>query len=776
MKSFIKYVLTSLLLFVSMTLFAQSTSTISGSILEAESHQPIPFATLRLMNVSGSTPQLLAGTISNEQGTFAISQVPNGNYQLLVSSVGYGKARKTFEIASPATIEAGAIYLRDSLLFIAETVVVADRIQGKSATDKTIYFVNNKMLSATGNAPELLRQLPGVRLDLKQNISINGQSNILLFVDGKERDKSYLSQLNPSSIDKIEVLDTPPSNYEGNVSGVINIVLKKEQLRGFSGRLFSEIPLSSKVVYLFPTYQFNYSHNKINLYTSYNGEINSEDIDEKINRQIIGNDALTELSSVQHVRQKNRSHKFHYGLDYHLSPKDVFNLYGFINPYSYEQDGHVVSQASGSADWEAQKEESDKNLSQLNSLYYKHLFRAEGRALMVDLSHAHSRSENTVSYQTNTGHQTNAETPRQSSFVLKVDFTTPLKQHLQWDTGLKLKTRAMHDQTSDRFSYQEHVYALYSTLSYQRPKFDVKLGLRAENAETKLKDDQHRSSFSLLPYVACHYPLSQHSDLYVSYRRSVNRPSVYSLNPSVYRDDPYTIRKGNPRLEPEFRSQVQFKYTRRLKNNYLSARLFYETQSKAINQLTYLDDAVLFVKQVENLGDIHHYGLQLDGALQLGIVSINPSFRLYRLSTSGNSTAKQFGIANKDKLVLESSISSILSLKKDFTLSAIFQCATARENIQDNAFYEPLYFISLDKTFHKKLKIGIVSPLPFAKSFVYQGAEIQASRFTSKYTGNLKLPCIPLMFRVSYQFKSGKNRRNLNREKEAVDTRPKQGL
>jgi hypothetical protein len=89
---------------------------------------------------------------------------------------------------------------------------------------------------------------------------------------------------------------------------------------------------------------------------------------------------------------------------------------------------------------------------------------------------------------------------------------------------------------------------------------------------------------------------------------------------------------------------------------------------------------------------------------------------------------------------------------------------------------EALYFISLDKKFKKNLKVGIVSALPFAKNFTYQGADINAPNFSSSYNGNLKLPTIPLMFRVSYQFATGMNRANIKREKENVDTRPKQGF
>ncbi len=772
----IKHILSCLAVMIPISVCAQETSMITGKILEEKSDQPIPFATVCLIETSGTAAQLMTGTVTNDNGIFTIERIPNGTYKLQVTSIGYQMVTRMFDISVPDTVDAGTLYLQDSLLFINEVVVVANRARGKSEAGRTIYYINNKMLSATGNAPELLRHIPGVQVDLKQNISVDGQTNILLFVDGKEHDRSFISQLDPSQIDRIEVLKTPPSNYDANVSGVINIVLKKEKASGFSGHLFTEIPVSSDVVYMFPAYSLNYNFNKINFYTSYNGEINYEDIVEKTSRQVTDNSEVKEISSVQYVRQKNLSHKFHYGIDYNLTSRDIINFYGFYNHYSYEQDGNVVLQATGDTRWEAYKEETDKNRNLFSSVYYKHMFRSEGGEITVDLSNAYSRSGNEVLYRNDYVSRTNSEKPEQATTVLKVDFTNQLNEKLRLSTGAKFKTRSLHDSTSGRFSYSEQVYALYGTINYKLSDFDFNGGMRAEGAETKLSSSESDASLSLLPYISFHYKLSSNNDLYLSYRRSVNRPSVYLLNPYSYTDDPYTIRKGNPSLRPEFNNRVQFEYSARVKSSYISAKLFYETKSDVINNLTYLNDSNLFVTQVQNSGDIHEYGLQLTGALKFGILSINPSFRLYNQLTRGNNTARLYGIEDKANLVFESGISSILSFRKDFAFSVIFQYSTVKENIQDSDYCGALYFIALDKTFKKNLKVGIVTALPFARSFVYQGSDIRASNFTSEYTGNLKLPAIPLMFRVTYNFNSGTNRTTINREKEVVDTRPKQGF
>jgi len=99
--------------------------------------------------------------------------------------------------------------------------------------------------------------------------------------------------------------------------------------------------------YPFPTYNLYYNHKKVNLYTSYNGEINYENIDEATDRQIY-NPKLT-ISSVQHVRQNNKSHKFYYGVDYRATDHNIISFYGFLNPYSSEQNGNVILGAENGA-------------------------------------------------------------------------------------------------------------------------------------------------------------------------------------------------------------------------------------------------------------------------------------------------------------------------------------------------------------------------------------------------------------------------------------------
>lgn len=92
------------------------------------------------------------------------------------------------------------------------------------------------------------------------------------------------------------------------------------------------------------------------------------------------------------------------------------------------------------------------------------------------------------------------------------------------------------------------------------------------------------------------------------------------------------------------------------------------------------------------------------------------------------------------------------------------------------SFSDALYFISLEKTFDRKFKIGITTALPFSKTFTYQGTEIKGADFYSHSEGNLRLPAIPFWLKFAYQFNSGKAGHKINRDKEDIGNMPKKGF
>lgn len=760
--------------------YAQEKQSITGKLIEGKSNQAVPYATVALIREPDS--KIINGTLSDENGVFNFTPVSSGNYRLQVSNIGYKPLIKSIEVKNTGVTDAGIMLLQDTAIILNELVIVGEKMKAKSESDRTSFFVTKKMLDVSSTGVDVLRLIPGVQIDLMQNISLEGSQDILIYVDGRERDKNFVSQLIPSQIDRIDVISVPPSNYDGNVTGAINIILKKDRDSGINGQILAEIPLSTSEIFISPTYSLNYGFKNLNLYTSYNGEMTYLNIHESTSRKTWTDSETNEITSNQYVRQKYWSHRFHYGFDYFLNAHDKFNFYAFYNPYSRELDGNADSKITGTINnnWQAKKEDTDKNNSTFYSLYYKHSFDKKGSEITADISSYNLRAENITAYtytgpENNPVTQTNAVKPGQNSSSIKVDFTTLVLEKLNLSTGAKAKLQKSHDDYSD-FEYNENIFAVYGNISYKAKKYDLGLGLRAEKSVADLKGEFRNPVLAILPYASLRYKLTSGQNLQLSYSRSIKRPTIYELNPYTSVNDPYSVSMGNPFLRPEYLGSIFLEHTIRFKGNYFASRLFCDRTTDAINDLTFINDTSAFETQVKNLGTISQYGIQFSGSLKFSILTLNPYVKLYGLYTSGNDLAKYYSITDKNNLGSETGLSAIASFKHDLAFSLTFQYNSPKIEIQGNSFSGLLYFLSLEKTFKQKVKVGIVSAIPFTRSFTYNGSEIDGSNFHSYYKGNVKMSGIPVWFRLSYQFSSGKSRNKIDRSKEEIDNLPKKGF
>ncbi|MDZ7775989.1 MAG: carboxypeptidase-like regulatory domain-containing protein [Bacteroidales bacterium] len=253
--------------------FGQQMEVLNGIIRENGSGNPVPFASLVVLNPSDSS--MITGTVSGIEGHFSIKhpvkeksilQVRHMSYQ--TKTLDWNPAESQYELV---------ILLENKSVTMNETVVIGERIKVKNQGSKTTYFMNKQLEEASHSGTDVLTQLPGIQMDLMRNLSLEGNGNVVLMVDGRERDLNYISQLSANAIDKIEIQDVAGADMEADASGVVNVILK-EKNSGFSGSVLADIPTSGKEVYLFPNYSFQYDRSNISLHTSYTGAVSNFDI------------------------------------------------------------------------------------------------------------------------------------------------------------------------------------------------------------------------------------------------------------------------------------------------------------------------------------------------------------------------------------------------------------------------------------------------------------------------------------------------------------------
>lgn len=231
------FILTLLTLLISGLSYAQHT--VTGSV-----HDASTLARLDYVNVvleQGGKP--IDGTITDTDGQFALVQVKDGTYDLVVSFMGYTTLRRSITVKGK-NVSLGKLTIDEDTQALDEVEVVAQGTTVRFELDRKIFSVDQNLAAAGGSASEALENLPSVDVDQEGNISLRGSESVEIWINGKpsgltaENRADVLRQMPAESIKEIELITNPSAKFspEGT-SGVINIVMKKDRKAGYYGSL-----------------------------------------------------------------------------------------------------------------------------------------------------------------------------------------------------------------------------------------------------------------------------------------------------------------------------------------------------------------------------------------------------------------------------------------------------------------------------------------------------------------------------------------------------------
>jgi len=774
----------SLLLFILIlkcfSAFSQQTFTIKGALQSKNTEEVVPFATLALHRLSDSS--FVSGTISNAQGNFQISANEKGKYFIEISHIGFNPETVEVSLNNKKQFDTDVILLDEKTIKMESLTVVGEKLKAKSDGNTTTYFMNKKMKDASFSGAEVLKHIPGIQTDFMQNISLEGSSNLILRVNGIERDMDYLRRLDASKIDKIEVISAPGSKYDADVTGVINIVLQEKET-GLSGHAYIEVPTCTKTMYLFPTYSLNYGREKFNFYTSYNGEISYFDIINTEKRVLPPKGEKITISVLENVRQKNWSHKFHFGSDFIPDKNNQFNFYGFLNPYSWEQDGQInLDRQHGNEpdkNWTATKNDDDKNFQSFASLYYKHIF-SNKQEIMADMSYYNLQADNSIIFYSDSSSIRSSDSlkythqPNENRVILKVDYTHPFTDIWQLNTGVKTTYSVLKDKAIQNFRFSENVWAAYGELLFSKSDFEAQIGLRAEKSVSSLEDGFRNDAFDLLPHFLFNWKINSANQLKFIYRKALNRPGLYELNPTESRSDPLKLNVGNPALRPEVSHYWATDFSSAFRGNFLSARVFWQKFKNSIKPFSFINDEEILITQPQNMGDVYQYGLQVKGSLKLHKrITVNPYLKVFNIRSKTKGLSHE---VDSENIALESGLSTLISFPNGWSACFQLQYNKGLQYFQNKTYNDALYFVSVEKNINDKIKIGITSAVPFKNSVTYQATDILGSNFKSNWQGNIRTNGFPVFLKLSYRFNSGKKVNKIQRAKEEIKVVPKKGF
>ncbi|AXT19456.1 TonB-dependent receptor [Flavobacteriaceae bacterium AU392] len=637
---------------------------ISGVIIDAALNEPMPYVNVIVKSLEGD---VVTGGITQENGTFKIDKIPEGKFTVTAQYIGYKSVTKEVTIAKGNyKIDLGRIMLEESASALDEVTVTAEVSTIQQKVDRKVITIG-KDLAASGTASDIMIAIPSVNVDQQTgNISLRGNQNVQVMVDGKLSNipaAQLLRQLPSNSIKQIELITNPSAKYnpEG-LSGLINIVLKKNVNIGFNGNLNVGLRYQREPKFN-SSIDMNYRNGKFNLYGNYGNNLSKNQTDVNI-AQIVNNS----LQTIDILDDRD-SHLFKVGVDLYLNEKNTLSF--FTNQNIFEGDNLILTNldfiTNPSNDQDQEINSINENHSSQYNFDYKLDFAKEGHNIELEVDY------NTFNNDIETNNLFSGPNARPNFLeftdterdrtTINLDYVNPLSENTKLELGLQARlfdTRLLYNSdarirnsmgefipSATDYDYSRDIFSAYVTYGKQLEKWSYQLGLRAESVNVDalaIDTDLDANVTTLFPfendYVQLYpsafftYNPSEKNSYQLSYSRRVDRPGVGQVNPIPEFNTPLVSQFGNQNLQPQFTNSIEVNYTRKLKKGSLTAGTFFRVIEDEINQAVRVDDSDLdsgrIILTFDNFDNTTAYGIELSSNYRpVKWWSLNASFDLY---------------------------------------------------------------------------------------------------------------------------------------------------
>lgn len=646
----------SLLFLTSLGVNAQNNkkvATVKGQIIDIQTNMPLAYATIRVLKNADST--LVSGAISDEKGQFLVDLV-YGQYYAIVEFIGYKPLKTSAFLLSKeqSSHDLGILKIAASSQTLDEVVVQAEKSSMELALDKKIFNVGKDLSNAGGTAIDILGNVPSVSVDTEGNVKLRGSDNVRILIDGKPsglvsfKGGAGLQQLQGNQIEKIEIITNPSARYEAEgMSGIINIVLKKERKQGING--------SFEVVTGFrPNYglaaNINYRKNKLNFFLNYGIAYRVPISASRLYQEVYGKDTTAILQQNTHGEVRTLANTIRGGLDYFFNEKNILTAsYQFrrmdahrLNYNTYRD--YINNLNTPKAVTERQQDETEAEPYSEYAITYKKTYDKKGQELTADVRYLTywERSDQTFSQSSvfanglpNTkGNllQKSLNDEYENQLLLQLDYVQPIGKEGKFETGFRSSFRDMVNdyivtQRNDAgvfvpmpglvnyFIYKENINGIYGILGNKTNKVSYQVGLRAEMTDitTILRETNQtnpRKYTNLFPSAHVTYNLNKENALQVSYSRRVRRPTYNDLSPYVTFSDQRNFFSGNPDLNPEFTNSFDLGHVNYFEKGSFTSAVYYRHTNGKVLRIRRVDAQGFSTTRPENLATEDAFGAE----------------------------------------------------------------------------------------------------------------------------------------------------------------------
>jgi hypothetical protein len=632
-------ILLFILLLISIEYLYPQTS-INGKITNPND-KPIEFATVQLI----SNTKTIQSTITDSLGNYYFKVSKNGSYELVTRCLGYYSGQKKITLKNDTTVN---FVLKVDTTILNEVAIVAQKDLIQSKSDRYIVNISGNIETKGKETTDILKQLPNLNIS-QQALNIFGKSSVIVYINDRivrlqgQSLLNYLNSLPPDIINSIEIITTPPAEYDAqNNVGIVKIVTKKNINPGW------------KEYFMAGYIKNTYSSYMISAYTNYTGKklffdlnltnANYSFLNQNNYYSYFPDETITTFNPKKWTYIGTNA-QLNFGYDFNENTSviadfqipfqnkeiisDIENKTDFINSDNNQVDSTIYSNGK-----------TIKRKYTYNSeMFLKHLFPNKKSYYTANIAYLNNYTQNSREFTSITQkNNTNLKTEdyytegSQNYNILtsKLDFSLPLF-NCTVNTGFKLSfietnssnnfyntinyENILDTALSNKYSYTENVQALYYSMEKNLKKWSFKIGIRSEITQTignSLKtNEQHNNDYiDFFPTIYVTHKLDIKNKFSFSYAKRIERPPYQYLDPFKWYITKYDYAMGNPFLKPSYINSFELTY---FYNNTFSSKIYYTYQDDKIGRYVVLDSLNIEnqTQKTDNFLNVNSFGVNI---------------------------------------------------------------------------------------------------------------------------------------------------------------------
>ena len=660
---------------------------IRGRLVESASHAAITAGSITVRR-SGDTA-CVSGALPDADGSFRVGGLPPGRYAVRFKAIGFSPFLRDSVVIAPArpAVDLGVLSIVAVPITLESSVVTAERPDVALAPDRNSYSVKNMTTASGGTAIDVLRNVPSIEVDGTNTVSLRGNQNVVIQINGRatplkgEQLGTFLAQLPASAVSRVEVATNPSAkNDPEGTAGIVNIVLNQQTEAGVSGGVTAGTSTTGLA---------NLSGNigrqagPWTLFSSYNFFRDTRVFTGHSDRSNLVAGAPSFVDGSFDGRGHPRSQNLTLRTEYKLSERNALNADAVISGGRFARENaayyaNLDDAGSVTGLFNQYTNQSWRNLTQDYSLAFRQTGKPDQRTLSSEVRFTRNAftfnnvlSSEIIVPDQSTGTTTapaehDVQPSRMPSWAWQTDYTLPFNAGTKLETGFKGTMRSTANDFSaslqdastgefvvdpsltNGFDYRERIGAVYGVLSQRVKKFDTQVGLRLEQAATRLDVPSAAQRFkndygSAFPSAILTWNATEMRQLKASYSRRISRPDPFQLNPIGFRDDPRNAFRGNPALQPEYTDAFELALQDRKGWGSIQLNPYLRKTAHAVRFIRIVDASGISVGTFANVASTTATGTDLNVNYHQGPLTLFGGGGAYRYSSdAGALSTKSF--------------------------------------------------------------------------------------------------------------------------------------